>query len=231
MNVHPAKHEVRFHQSRLVHDFIYQAIHSALEGAAKLAPEADWHVESQPLRESAFASPLPESPAIDYSVATNRYESSPTPVARERAPSSWSASGNTSNSSASSSYSSGSNGSKDTGFGASTRNAKAERIYYNELLHTKSLQEGDEPALGNSKLAYKPLTVLRGEHLLLQQKDELFLLPLDALHKQVFKQQWLIACEGEDKQQPLLIPTSISATPEQVQAFKGTYGLAQNAGI
>jgi len=30
VNVHPAKHEVRFHQSRLVHDFIYQGITSAL---------------------------------------------------------------------------------------------------------------------------------------------------------------------------------------------------------
>ncbi len=26
VNVHPAKHEVRFHQARLVHDFIYQAV-------------------------------------------------------------------------------------------------------------------------------------------------------------------------------------------------------------
>ena len=26
VNVHPAKHEVRFHQGRLVHDFILQAI-------------------------------------------------------------------------------------------------------------------------------------------------------------------------------------------------------------
>lgn len=30
VNVHPAKHEVRFHQTRLVHDFIYQALSDAL---------------------------------------------------------------------------------------------------------------------------------------------------------------------------------------------------------
>ncbi|WP_150140415.1 DNA mismatch repair endonuclease MutL [Candidatus Enterovibrio escicola] len=31
VNVHPTKHEVRFHQSRLVHDFIYQAVSDALQ--------------------------------------------------------------------------------------------------------------------------------------------------------------------------------------------------------
>ncbi|AWB68503.1 DNA mismatch repair endonuclease MutL [Saccharobesus litoralis] len=30
VNVHPAKHEVRFHQARLIHDFIYQAVYAAL---------------------------------------------------------------------------------------------------------------------------------------------------------------------------------------------------------
>ena len=37
VNVHPAKHEVRFHQARLVHDFIYQAIYGALQQSASLS--------------------------------------------------------------------------------------------------------------------------------------------------------------------------------------------------
>ncbi|WP_087024508.1 DNA mismatch repair endonuclease MutL [Thaumasiovibrio subtropicus] len=48
VNVHPAKHEVRFHQARLVHDFIYQTVFDALNQGQDLAVPAQ--------RESVVAS-------------------------------------------------------------------------------------------------------------------------------------------------------------------------------
>ena len=39
VNVHPAKHEVRFHEARLVHDFVYQSIVMALESSQQLTDD------------------------------------------------------------------------------------------------------------------------------------------------------------------------------------------------
>ncbi|EHD20009.1 MULTISPECIES: DNA mismatch repair endonuclease MutL [Brenneria] len=50
VNVHPAKHEVRFHQARLVHDFIYQAVMTVLQQVSApglLMPEPG---SEQPMR-------------------------------------------------------------------------------------------------------------------------------------------------------------------------------------
>jgi DNA mismatch repair protein MutL len=52
VNVHPAKHEVRFHQARLVHDFIYQALAGALAQSAYIdmpdAAESAYQTEYAP---------------------------------------------------------------------------------------------------------------------------------------------------------------------------------------
>ncbi|MDB1122341.1 DNA mismatch repair endonuclease MutL [Vibrio algarum] len=49
VNVHPAKHEVRFHQGRLVHDFIYQALSDSLAQSLYVdepkASESAYHTE------------------------------------------------------------------------------------------------------------------------------------------------------------------------------------------
>ncbi|MGV7962599.1 DNA mismatch repair endonuclease MutL [Photorhabdus tasmaniensis] len=56
VNVHPAKHEVRFHQARLVHDFIYQGVTAVLKqrgsgaelGMACCEPAPVWEPENRP---------------------------------------------------------------------------------------------------------------------------------------------------------------------------------------
>lgn len=50
VNVHPAKHEVRFHQARLVHDFIYQALSGALADSQI--------IETPELNQAAFSAPV-----------------------------------------------------------------------------------------------------------------------------------------------------------------------------
>ncbi|GIU45260.1 hypothetical protein TUM4630_12900 [Shewanella algidipiscicola] len=88
VNVHPAKHEVRFHESRYVHDFILQALQSALSQAEQLplnahqpgGDEAPMDHAEAPLVQSTPAANRPSSPfAGHYSASL-----SVTPPASER---------------------------------------------------------------------------------------------------------------------------------------------------
>lgn len=66
VNVHPAKHEVRFHQARLVHDFIYQALSDALAQSAHIdKPEqtaSAFHIE--PAHSESEEAPVEPSPQV-----------------------------------------------------------------------------------------------------------------------------------------------------------------------
>ncbi len=80
VNVHPAKHEVRFHQARLVHDFIYQALAGALAQSAYIdepvMAESARHRESYSETGEIAAYPLlSEGVSIEYSVPRRVMES------------------------------------------------------------------------------------------------------------------------------------------------------------
>ncbi|MDX6916770.1 DNA mismatch repair endonuclease MutL [Pectobacterium carotovorum] len=82
VNVHPAKHEVRFHQARLVHDFIYQAVMSVLQqasapGLGMTEPETgkpvQWQQENRTAAgENHFAQPSRTDNSPSYGGKTPR---------------------------------------------------------------------------------------------------------------------------------------------------------------
>ncbi|WP_039985056.1 DNA mismatch repair endonuclease MutL [Vibrio owensii] len=71
VNVHPAKHEVRFHQARLVHDFIYQALADALAQSSV--------IDKPHVNESAFHHADPVE-SFEASTANQEPVSAPGPV-------------------------------------------------------------------------------------------------------------------------------------------------------
>ena len=55
VNAHPAKHEVRFRESRLTHDFLYSSLHHALRGNTPAAAPRPENPASPPEREAPAA--------------------------------------------------------------------------------------------------------------------------------------------------------------------------------
>ena len=67
VNAHPAKHEVRFRESRLTHDFLYSSLHHALRGNTPAAAPRPENPASPPEREApAAARQQPLRYSCDY---------------------------------------------------------------------------------------------------------------------------------------------------------------------
>lgn len=203
VNVHPAKHEVRFHQSRLVHDFIYQGVLSVLQQQQ----------ETEQLSVEGVPTVSPVRP-LENRQAAGRNQFATPPVTRDSLMSEPR--------SASSTAGAGRSSAPPLWPHAVPGYQKQQGALYQQLLATPDTAAVPSPVRAEEPVALdghlnsfgRVLTVLPPDIALLERSGELALLSLGVAERWLKQAQLLPAGESL-RAQPLLIPLRIKVTCEE----------------
>ncbi|AXP56298.1 DNA mismatch repair endonuclease MutL [Haemophilus influenzae] len=223
VNVHPTKHEVRFHQQRLIHDFIYEGISHALNNQEQL----NWHTDQSAVEnreENTVREPQP-----NYSIRPNRAAAGQNSFAPKYHEKSQQNQPHFSNTPVLPNHVS--TGYRDY---RSDAPSKTEQRLYAELLRTlpptaqKDISDTAQQNISDTAKIIsteiiecsshlRALSLIENRALLLQQNQDFFLLSLEKLQRL----QWQLALQQiQIEQQPLLIPIVFRLTEAQFQAWQ-----------
>lgn len=202
VNVHPTKHEVRFRDGRLVHDFIFRTLHRAL---ADVRP--DDHLRGAAAqsfgRESAVAEPERSAGSVSAPGTSAPW---PTPSRAEGYPASpgqplqqeWRASDQMAF------YQS-----LNEGGGVSTPVAQADMSAASAAV-TPPRDDAEEPPLGYA------IAQLHGIYILAQSRAGLIVVDMHAAHERITYERMKRALAEQDlKSQPLLVPLSLAVSQKE----------------
>jgi len=213
VNVHPTKHEVRFRDGRLVHDFIFRTLHKAL---ADVRP--DDHLRGA-VAQSEDRQPSAHAQAFGVQV--------PMTESQTESQSAGFQGGQTAQVSHSGNESHG--GSPGQRPFQQEWQARDQMAFYQSLNQgggvetsgmatTPPVNQGDDPPLGYA------IAQLHGIYILAQSHQGLIVVDMHAAHERITYERMKRALEAQDlKSQPLLVPVSMAVSQKEA-ALAETHG-------
>ncbi|MGP2544715.1 DNA mismatch repair endonuclease MutL [Yersinia sp. 2541 StPb PI] len=236
VNVHPAKHEVRFHQARLVHDFIYQAVTTVLQQTASPVLNINedgeeieaprWQPENRVAAGgNKYAQPEPaKAPAAERTRVSDKVSSSEPTLAAARSPAREQAA---------------------PGYSAGQPYQKQEGELYRQLVQPAAVSQAveqpasvpaprfasaDEPLHGDYYSFGRVLTVFPPCYALIEYKQGVALLALTVAERWLKQAQLNPPAEGL-RPQPLLIPLKLTLDKNEAAACLRHQNLLVTMGI
>jgi len=238
VNVHPAKHEVRFHQSRYVHDFIFSVCQKALSETLEYTGESE-HVfpkDEQSINEDPHGlSPtyVTSTQGQGDAALTNEDGLNNPSIAKQYANQDYIKPLTQVNERSTPSYSGGANN-RYTGTNISVKESNA----YHELMSNQHEQQATIPKNDLIKVipndideTVKVLHLISPLLALISLNNELRLLSLTKLHIAIATEELSQRWEQGFVGQPLLLPVKLSMEPEQVKLIEANRGYLEHLGF